>query len=394
MEIAVFGEYYSTNLGDPVILDSVIYMIRSIYKNANVKIIDMHGRDRIILANNNENNIKKYNKIKKPLILKTSKTFVNWVFKDKRRLHEYFEKSLENTDLLIIAGGQLIMNNNLIFPLRLHELVKIANDKKIPIIFNSCGVQNYSKKNFGTKLLEQSLNYDNVKIVTTRDDLKMLKKYIKSEDKIVDKSIDAAVWCNKAYNIEKNKNSNIVGLGIISPNMYQVYYERTKDKKYYLTKHELKQFWMDLILKLDDEKVEWKVFCNGAKSDYDFGYEILKDLNLNDKEINNKLVKRPLEAKELVKQISEFNVIISQRLHSHIIAASLGIPSIGIVWDEKVFDFAKAIGVEKYFFNLNNTSVNEVYEAYKMYKCNDNILNPDLYRNEAILYIKKMKELI
>lgn len=46
----------------------------------------------------------------------------------------------------------------------------------------------------------------------------------------------------------------------------------------------------------------------------------------------------------LVKTISRFQSIISFRLHSHIIAASLGIPSVAVVWDDKVRGFFGKIG--------------------------------------------------
>lgn len=45
-----------------------------------------------------------------------------------------------------------------------------------------------------------------------------------------------------------------------------------------------------------------------------------------------------------MEQISEFSSLISFRLHSHIVAASLNIPAVGISWDEKIKFFYENIG--------------------------------------------------
>ena len=48
--------------------------------------------------------------------------------------------------------------------------------------------------------------------------------------------------------------------------------------------------------------------------------------------------------KELVNLIGQFKSIVSFRLHSHIIAAALDVPSIALVWDQKLRFYFEKIG--------------------------------------------------
>nr|WP_300902252.1 polysaccharide pyruvyl transferase family protein [uncultured Acetatifactor sp.] len=82
----------------------------------------------------------------------------------------------------------------------------------------------------------------------------------------------------------------------------------------------------------------WKIFTNGAPYDEEIVDRLLNDLGIHDKK--NKLVlPRAMDAESLVNNITSFEKIISFRLHSHIIAASFGIPSYGFAWDSKVREF-------------------------------------------------------
>ncbi|HFI0063786.1 TPA: hypothetical protein ACGORR_002024, partial [Streptococcus suis] len=64
---------------------------------------------------------------------------------------------------------------------------------------------------------------------------------------------------------------------------------------------------------------------------------------------------------ELVQTISKFNRIISFRLHSHIISRALSIPSIALIWDNKVEEFFDFIGMKGNCFNFElDESIDEI----------------------------------
>lgn len=83
------------------------------------------------------------------------------------------------------------------------------------------------------------------------------------------------------------------------------------------------------------------MFCNGSVDDYCFGKYVLEKMGLD---ARDKLCDYPKTPKELVELIARFDSLISFRLHSHIIAASLGIPAVALVWDEKLRFFYQNIG--------------------------------------------------
>lgn len=93
-------------------------------------------------------------------------------------------------------------------------------------------------------------------------------------------------------------------------------------------------------------------------------------------------LERPISPEKLIENISEFSSIISYRLHSQIIATSLGIPFISISWNEKINEYSAKIGCEKFCItehadeqvlrNLIIESLNHKYDRniIEYQKCN------------------------
>lgn len=396
MKISLIGEYYSSNLGDPIITDCVKYMINELNSEIEVDVLDLSRRiERKINTDSSHskkiNIMKKISKISLLMNIRSIVNFMKWVFVERKYYHEYLKKNLSNSNAIIFSGGQLIMNNNLMFPLRIYSIVKYASKNQIPVYFNACGVQRYNKISFGTILLKKSLNKSIVKRITTRDDIKMLKRYVKDNTK-VDKTVDSALVCADAYKLSKNRKSIKIGLGVISPDMYKRYYDRTKDSSYFITEEILINFWKEVISELENRKIEWEIFTNGDKIDHDFAIKLLSELNYGINNNSNKINKPPQESIELVSKISQYSLIISQRLHSHIIAFSLGMPSIGLIWDKKVYDFAREVNREEYFINVKKESVFKVIDLVEnILNEKDDILNQS-YKKEAFSSINFILE--
>lgn len=364
MRIGVCGELYSNNLGDPVIVESVKYIVEKNIEHSEVTLIDLDGRSEFnSFLVTNDLNFKKKSKVKELLKsekLKSLKHYYTWKKRDEVRMVKYFNQKIKGLDLIIIAGGQLIMNNNLNFPLRLNLLSKIAEINNIPIIFNACGVQKYKKDSYGTRLIKNYLNRSTTKSVSTRDDIVTLKEYLSHSSISINKTIDPAVMCNELYSIKHDRNSTIIGLGVISPIMYKKYFNRTKDGTYLVSEDELLNYWVDIINKLNDLKIDWTLYTNGDRHDYKFAQKIINNLS-KDGYINFN-IEHPVEPKKLVETIAKFNSTISHRLHSQIIAFALGIPSIGLIWDSKVYDFSESVGKKDNFYNIKTSSPDEIVE--------------------------------
>ena len=114
------------------------------------------------------------------------------------------------------------------------------------------------------------------------------------------------------------------------------------------------------------------MFSTGCQEDYLLAKNILEQLQLIEEgDFSNYLLDRPTSTKELVNDINQFDSIVSFRLHSHIIAASYGIPSFAIYWDNKQVDFFHKIGRDQFVYKIDCKIDNIVSEIQKSI-ANDN----------------------
>ena len=83
------------------------------------------------------------------------------------------------------------------------------------------------------------------------------------------------------------------------------------------------------------------LFTNGAEEDEQFLGRIVDDGDrkayLRDGLLS--IAPHPQTPEELVANLSRPSVVVAHRLHANIIAYSLGIPSVGLSWDQKVDSF-------------------------------------------------------
>lgn len=163
------------------------------------------------------------------------------------------------------------------------------------------------------------------------------------------------------YGISKNELSNIIGLGVIRSQIF-------RDNGIDFNEVQQLELWSKIISQLEVKKQEWIMFTNGLKEDYEFAVKILEYMGKSE-EINNKIVKPPVDDEELVRTISNFKGIIAARMHANIIAYALGIPTVGIVWNPKLAWFGRIIGVASRFFAVHQCNainiVNELESAIK-----------------------------
>lgn len=94
-------------------------------------------------------------------------------------------------------------------------------------------------------------------------------------------------------------------------------------------------------------------FGNGLYQDYLFELEVLEYVG-KAKEVSRYLAGRPVEGRELADTISGYKGIIASRLHANIVAYSVGVPSIGLVWNEKMLWWGKRIGHPDRFMEVDS----------------------------------------
>lgn len=322
MNVLLLGWYYASNMGDAVISDCVAAQIRAAFPDANIRIRDLAGRTGFPERNAGELDRAMYRQRKR--VMRVIATKLGW---DKQYI--YGKRCIEHDagriegiadgdwDLAVFAGGQIFMDDLILYA---RNAVERLNQRGIPVIMNACGTgPSYSGKL--QRMLAETLCMPNVKAVSCRDNTGLVNRWCGQE--IVVSTSDPALRAGEVYGVEKNRNTDTVGLGIMFP--------RSLNSKQVIS------FWKKVIRALDDRGISWMAFTNGNEADMEFARLILEDRT-------EQLCPAPENPEELVRTISNFGGLISFRLHSHIIAASLDIPTVAVVWDDKLLRFFEKLG--------------------------------------------------
>lgn len=339
IKFAVIGLYYASNLGDAVICDCVVGWLKRRYPGAQIDLIDIENKkgfpvqktvSRITLEKRKWNLRRDYWLTKYGI---TDRIYY-WNALDISQRRNFYKKVAEyGYSAVVFAGGQIFMDwLSLDVAGFLEEFEKMGT----PVFFNACGT-GMSVSGKIQRSLAKYLQSKVVCLISSRDNTQEIEtKYLEGK-KEVRATYDPALWTKETYSIKK-ENSKVVGLGVM-------YTER-------FSRHKLIRFWLDVIHTLDKRQIQWKIFCNGDIEDYEFGRCILNRLGMNTSEKIYRCAKAP---RELVEQIASFGSIISFRLHSHIISASLGIPAVAIMWDEKLKFFYENIGCPERCRTINDS---------------------------------------
>lgn len=366
-KILIVGEIYSDNLGDAVLCEIVKKIVEeNIY--CDIELCDLSGREYY----KEYFDYNWYEKIIKKIALVFFKLNlinlgkINVLFKDR-----YYKQFDKDYDLVIFAGGQMFMDY-FVFPLE--KLIKFFKKRNIPVIFHACGAKKIKNRNL-EKRLEKILLLNIVKSISIRDDIDLVNtKYLMRSNRKAIKTFDTALCTNEYFDFNKG-NKRCIGLGVMNCDKF-------KNKEQII-------FWIKLIDELDKRKIKWQLFCNGSEADYKMLKNIVNRKNLN----KDQYLIRPKTAQDLVNIISNFDKIISFRLHSHIIASSIGIPTIGISWEKKVNQFFHNLGLE-YRCKTINDKVEDIINLLEIINNdNDFIIKKQAEQSKGLL-LEKIKSFL
>lgn len=332
MKILLIGLYGSDNLGDAVLCDCCKALLQKQFPEAQIVIRDFS--DRISFPEPEEVTMEELERNRARL--KLCNLVSKWTVWDKQFEHElwWLRKNLsyidavclENCDLAVFGGGQVFMDYLVMFAA---AYVQRLSEKHIPIFFNACGTgPSFSRKI--RKYTSEMLMNPCVKLISTRDSAQLInQRYLKGEKRAIN-SYDPALWCPEVYGVRKNPEADTLGLGLMYTNS--------------VSPKAAAKFWLRLIRTLEQQKILWRFFVNGAREDIAFARKIYLQMPELSRPFEECFVPVPREPAELVQTIARFKSLISFRLHSHIIAAALDIPSVAVVWDDKLRFFFESIG--------------------------------------------------
>lgn len=260
---------------------------------------------------------------------------LSWIIRKngRKRLLKYYSEKLKGVSYIIIDGAGLLEYSYNEYQEALNTLLCFAKENKIPIICNAIGrAGDYNPKDFRCQLLNRTFRDKQIIYVSARDSLDSVQSCVGDRLK-VKLLADAAYWASEAYDIKKRQKTGLIGIGIIRGNAFQSYGDGISEEK-------LMELFISIALELESRGYNYEFFTNGLYSDYRFGKKTLEKYNI----ASDKLVNRPIESAKLIETISNYEGIITCRMHSSIAAFSLGIPSVILPWNDKVFKHMEQIG--------------------------------------------------
>ncbi len=298
----------SDNVGDQVIEACAIALITSALKNLGINTFKINSRAAGIIS-------KKYLETRDEKLLESAR------------------KAIDQADVIIFGGAPLFNYRYQVFYERTAVTLELAQEYKTPVIFSSIGVEGYDDDNEKCQRLKKALNFDCVRQITTRDDYDSLAKFVEGEGTTIGKVSDPAVFTFKVFKkfIKPKKNKKI-GVFIMRANAFV-------DNGINFTREDSARLWLDLIEKLKENNFDYELLTSGHFGDEAFLDYLIRQHGVDAK----KCVFNMNTPDKLIKKISAYDAVISCRLHPSIISFSLGVPSIGIVWNSKVNYFYEAI---------------------------------------------------
>jgi len=263
--------------------------------------------------------------------------------------------SVRNSDMVIVPGGGMIKYRVENLPVAMDRVTSRAEHYGIPTFFNAVGVEGFDAEDENCRLLCDMLSCKCIKGITSRDYADFLNTNYLPAHLRAKRVSDPAVWAEEVYDVSKNPESDVVGLGVGRPGLFNDYgLDFPEDKQL--------ELWKKIIDILESKGVKWKLFTNGLPKDEEFLTKVLEFAGKEDKREDYTL-QRPETSEKLVKNIAQFKGIIALRMHANIIAFALDIPSVGLVWNEKMSCFGESIGVPHRFITYDKFSAEYITDV-------------------------------
>lgn len=343
-KVAVFGEVYSSNVGDGIIFDSLEYLFG--LKGVQLIPCDLSGRQGWLI-DDREQAPKPVDMFRKMMgmTLKSSKLLrrmysaAHWFAFGRREVSARWENVIASSDAVLIGGGQLLTDINFGFPLKIFEVARIAKAHQKPLVFFGCGVGSNGWGYIAKKMYGYSLGY--ASYVSCRDYLssEVIKRYY-PEMNIHVHPDPAFVFGEISYPRTGGDaiEPPVIGFNFQSSAHFRQFVPELKQ----LSEGDYESFWVSVIRAAESEGYCPVIFSNGDPLDYRVSESVFGRLvNLG---ARVKLLRRPTRPSDLYGDICSMDCVVTTRMHAGIAAHALRRPIATFAWDKKVESVWAAVG--------------------------------------------------
>ena len=380
-KVLVCGVGNSRNLGDRIIAETINYLIHLSDEPIQVTNFDFT----VGKVQNSEKNTKiKLNSTS--LLKKLTPNFFRRIkvlnhYKNNNSLKIELEECIANTDLIVIGGGHLLIDNYLNFPKGINNIVKVAKSNNIPVVFSFVGAKGPWNKLAKMYLLE-ALDYArciSVRDSDSKDFLVSISKDLKSKVVVLsDPALFVKEMCDYKQKVQAKKK---IGLGIMDP------HELKRHSNFKWSRDESAFWWSTLTKKLISLGFDVNIFTNGSPTDNGFvEFFIKKELGENKNVFYSDY---PSDYSDLISIIQQQDIVIAQRLHACLPSISLGKNTFGVIWDRKLSSIFRELRLEDNLIDFTKDTENIIKQIITNLDENNNLVN----RVNEVINIKK-KEML
>lgn len=262
------------------------------------------------------------------------------------------ERKICEADLVIFGGAPMFNYLYQRFYIRTIMITELAKKHNIPVIFSAVGVEGYDEDSEKCQSLKKALNNGAVKMITTRDGFDQLSSYQEKDSFEIGKVSDPAVFTREVFSdFVKKKKNNKIGIFVLRGNGFL-------DNGFNYTRDDAAKLWIRIGELLEEKGYDYEYITSGHFGDEAFLDYMIREYNVK----SSKCVFNMNEPERLIRKVSSYSGTISTRLHPSIISYSLGVPSVGIIWNHKVDMFYGSVGYEDRTVNVADITPEAVVE--------------------------------
>jgi polysaccharide pyruvyl transferase WcaK-like protein len=364
MNVLIFNDKYSTNVGDGLLSDCLEHELRKCLPEANVSSIDIDGKsDFPVSEGAGKAQLKGTLKKVMPGWLLSRIADIKNIKRTDRRLSAHITAAPSSqTTRFVIGGGQLVTATSSYFPARLYSIMRLARRLNVQVSFYAVGVS--SEKTWlahSGRLLRKALHKQPlIRFVSVRDGLSA-EHWTTYVDADVHPQFcrDPGLLASRVYPerlaipTAERKLTGRVGVGVIDSKMVNAII-RAQD----VAEDAMITFFADVALRLIDKGFTPVLFTNGDVEDEEVLVKVASRVP------GCEISPRPLNGGELYRVISSFDGLIAHRMHANITAYSLKIPHVGLGWDVKLKSFYKSVDRDAFFVETSRSSPEDVVETF------------------------------
>ena len=171
-------------------------------------------------------------------------------------------------------------------------------------------------------------------------------------------TFDPAIWAASVYPVQAVNRGDCIGLGVLNPREGNLHL----DSSTRFSEREWTTLWLDLLGKLALVGPRVELFTTGSPADYAFAVDLLDAARAREfKQLS--LAPFPESPETLIRSLCGYSVVAAARLHASILANAYQIPSVGLVWDQKVKAYYAETDQTDVCFNLTNLNPEDVARA-------------------------------